>query len=188
MAEEEKNSEENGEVEEQLDSPSAGSGKGLLIGFVGLIVLLETGMFFFMVPSAEQVSALAEQKLIQSIQKGETEAEEQASDEDEVKEFNLGRYGETFSPIGSEKTFLTEIILYGLVRNKNMKAMRSEFGEKEGRLSHAIRMTIRNSALDELSENNLGLLERRILTKCNHLLEDDLLLGVGFKGYRLVEQ
>ena len=188
MAEEAQNADENAEIEEQLDSPSPGSGKGLLIAFVGMIVLLETEMFFFLVPSAEQVSALAEQKLIQSIEKGESEAEEQASDEDEVKEFNLGRYGETFSPIGSEKTFLTEIKLYGLVRNKNIEAMKSEFTEKEGRLSHAIRMTIRNSALEELSENNLGLLERRILTKCNHLLEDDLLLGVGFKGYRLVEQ
>ncbi len=49
-------------------------------------------------------------------------------------------------------------------------------------------MKIRNSALEELNENNLGLLERRILTTCNHLLEDDLLLGVGFKSYQLIEQ
>lgn len=49
-------------------------------------------------------------------------------------------------------------------------------------------MTVRNSALEERSENNLGLLERRILTKCNQLLEDDLLLGVGFKGYQVTEQ
>ena len=41
---------------------------------------------------------------------------------------------------------------------------------------------------EELNENNLGLLERRILTTCNHLLEDDLLLGVGFKSYQLIEQ
>jgi hypothetical protein len=34
----------------------------------------------------------------------------------------------------------------------------------------------------------LGLLERRILTECNHLLADDLLIGVGFKSYQLIEQ
>jgi flagellar basal body-associated protein FliL len=187
MAEELENIEEN-EENGQPRETSSGGGKGLLIAFVGLVVLLETGMFFFMVPSAEQVSALAEQKLIQSIQDGETEAEEQASDENKVEEFNLGRYGETFSPIDTEKTYLVEINLYGLVRSKNKEAMTNEFGEKEGRLSHAIRMTVRNSALEELSENNLGLLERRILTKCNHLLEDDLLLGVGFKGYQVTEQ
>ncbi len=188
MAAEEKNAEEIEQIEESCEASTSAGGKRLLIAFVGIVVLLETAMFFFLVPSADQVSALAEQKLIQSIQDGETEAEEQASDENKVEEFNLGRYGETFSPIDTEKTYLVEIILYGLVRAKNQDAMRSEFNEKEGRISHAIRMTIRNSALEELNENNLGLLERRILTKCNHLLEDDLLLGVGFKGYQLIEQ
>lgn len=188
MADQAENIEGNGKIEEQQDETSSGSGKGLLLAFVGIVILLETGMFFFLVPSAEQVSALAEQKLIQSIQEGETEAEVKVSDENKVEEFSLGRFGETFSPIDTEKTFRVEIILYGLVRSKNQKAMQSEYNEKEGRLSHAIRMAIRNSALEELSENNLGLLERRILTKCNHLLEDDLLLGVGFKGYQLIEQ
>ncbi len=188
MADQTEKTEENLEIEAQPEETSTGSGKGLLLAFVGIVILLETGMFFFMVPSAEQVSALAEQKLIQSIQEGETAAEVQASDENKVEEFDLGRFGETFSPIDTEKTYRVEIILYGLVRSKNKDAMQSEYTEKEGRLSHAIRMTIRSSALEELSENNLGLLERRILTKCNHLLEDDLLLGVGFKGYQLVEQ
>jgi len=187
MADEAEKSEENATANENEDV-AVGSGKTLLIAFVGLVVLLETAMFFVLVPSADQVSALAEQKLIQSIQDGEAEAEEQASDENKVEEFSLGRYGETFSPISTEKTYLVEIVLYGLVRNKNMDAMEAEFEAKEGRLSHAIRMTIRNSDIEELRENNLGLLERRILTKCNHLLDDDLLLGVGFKGYQLIEQ
>ena len=96
--------------------------------------------------------------------------------------------GETFSPIDTERTYRVEIDLYGLVRKKNQETMEDEYAEKEGRLLHAIRTKIRNSALEELSENNLGLLERRILTTCNHLLEDDLLLGVGFKSYQLIEQ
>ncbi len=113
---------------------------------------------------------------------------EQADDENSVKEFQLGMYGETFSPIDTERTYRVEIDLYGLIRKKNHDMMQEEFSQKEGRLRHAIRMKIRNSALEELNENNLGLLERRILTTCNHLLEDDLLLGVGFKSYQLIEQ
>ncbi len=49
-------------------------------------------------------------------------------------------------------------------------------------------MIIRNSDLAELKENNLGLLQRRILRTCNHLLEDALLLSIGFKSYELTEQ
>jgi flagellar basal body-associated protein FliL len=187
MAEETASQESNQDGPQQAP-PTAGGGRGLIIAFVAVVVLLETAMFFFLVPSADEVSALAEAKLIKSVQEGEQAAEEQASDENSVKEFKLGMYGETFSPIDTERSYRVEIDLYGLTRKKNREKMQAEFDEKEGRLRHAIRMKIRNSALEELNENNLGLLERRILTTCNHLLEDDLLLGVGFKSYQLIEQ
>jgi flagellar basal body-associated protein FliL len=177
------------EVKASADAPAPkGGGKGLIIAFVSMVVLMETAMFFFLVPSAEEVSALAEAKLIKSVQKGAEEAEQQESDENTVQEFPLGMFGETFSPIDSERNYRVELDLYGLIRKKNEELMTSEFASKEGRLRHAINMKIRNSALEELSENNLGLLERRILTECNHLLEDDLLLGVGFKSYQLMEE
>ena len=187
MAEEQESQETEGELQQQAP-PSRGGGRGLIIAFVAVVVMFETGMFFFLVPSADEVSALAEAKLIKSVQQGEAEAEEQALDENSVKEFKLGLYGETFSPIDTERSYRVEIDLYGLTRKKNQEKMQAEFAEKEGRLRHAIRMKIRNSELAELNENNLGLLERRILTTCNHLLEDDLLLGVGFKSYQLIEQ
>ena len=85
-------------------------------------------------------------------------------------------------------TYRVEIEIYGLVKEKVADAFQMEFDAKEGRLRTAIRQKIRNSDLEELSKNNLGLLERRILTECNHLLNDDLLMGVGFTSYQLIEQ
>lgn len=177
---------ENEATEEEV--PTSGGGKSLIIAFVAVVVLLETAMFFFLVPSAEEVSALAEAKLIKSVQEVDEEAEEQALDENEVVEKELGMYGEIFSPHDTERTYRVELNLYGLIRKKNMDLMESEWADKEGRLRNAIRTRIRNSSLEELNENNLGLLERRILTQCNHLLEEDLLLAVGFKSYQLMEQ
>ena len=89
---------------------------------------------------------------------------------------------------GSELTYRVEIDVYGLVKEKFADDFQIEFEEKEGRLRTAIRRKIRNSDLEELSKNNLGLLERRILTECNHLLNEDLLMGVGFTSYQLIEQ
>ncbi|MGI9474669.1 MAG: dihydrolipoamide acetyltransferase [Rubripirellula sp.] len=186
MSNEKKKTNANDELD--LHPHSGEGGRGLIIAFVAMVVLMETGMFFFLVPSADEVSALAEANLIRSVQEGEAAAEEITSDENTVKEFKLGLCGETFSPIDTERTYRVEIDLYGLTRKKNRDQMQREFDDKEGRLRHAIRMKIRNSALEELNENNLGLLERRILTTCNHLLVDDLLLGVGFKSYQLIEQ
>ena len=52
------------EAQSEAAAKAGGSGRGLVIAFVAVVMLLETGMFFFMVPSAEQVSALAEAKLL----------------------------------------------------------------------------------------------------------------------------
>jgi len=159
----------------------------MVVAFVGLIVVIETAMFFFLVPSAEQVSALAEAQLIDSVQEGAEEAEKETSDENQVEEFELGTFGETFSPINTDRSFRVEMRLYGLIRAKNRNAMTAEFDTKNGRLRHEIRRKIRNSELSELQDNQLGLLERRILTTCNHLLDEDMLLGVGFHDYQLIE-
>ena len=156
------------------DAPAPRRNTPMIALFVGLVVVVETGMFFFMVPSAEEVSALAEAQLIQSVQEGEKEAEQIASDENRVEEFELGAFGETFSPIDTERSFRVELKLYGLIRAKNRDKMKKEFQSKQGRLRHAVRMKIRNSELAELQDNQLVLLERRILTTCNHLLEEDL--------------
>lgn len=170
------------------EKPAAGKSKTVIIGFVSMVVLFETAMFFFLVPSAEEISALAEARLVQSVQQNQEEADQKSIDQEKVEEFKLGSFGETFSPIDSERQFRIELKLYGLVRNKNAAALKTEFEAKEGRLRHAIRMKIRNSELSELQENQLGLLQRRILTTCNHLIEGDLLLGVGFNDYQVTEE
>lgn len=159
----------------------------MVIAFVGVIVMIETAMFFFLVPSAEQVSALAEAQLIASVQEGAEEAAKETSDENRVIEFELGVFGETFSPIDTDRSFRVEMRLYGLIRAKNEAKMKAEFESKNGRFRHEIRRKVRNSELSELQDNQLGLLERRILTTSNHLLNEDMLLGVGFHDYQLIE-
>ena len=185
MSDEETN--EPNEVDESTPRKS-GLGRGLVAAFIGAIVVVETAMFFLMVPSADQVSALAEEQLISSIEEGKKKAEEMQTEKNRVQEFELGMFGEVFSPHDTEASYRVELDLYGLIRNQNEEKMSEEFERKQGRLRNAIRMRIRNSSLEELQENNLGLLERRILTQCNHLLAEDLLLGIGFKSYQLIEQ
>jgi hypothetical protein len=182
MADEEQQPEQNTSVVSGL------GGRGMIIAFVSVVVLMETAMFFFFIPSADEVSALAEERLVASIQQGDNDAEKKIKDENQIKECKIGKFGETFSPQDTELTYRVEIDVYGLVKEKSHDSFTAEFAEKEGRLRTAIRRKIRNSDLEELSKNNLGLLERRILTECNHLLTDDLLIGVGFTSYQLIEQ
>ncbi len=162
-------------------------GKIILIGFIAVIMLVETALFFFLVPSAEEVAALAEARLIQNVQKSEAEAEEAASDENKPIEFELGKFGETFSPIDTEAKYTINFRLFAVIKAKDLPRMEKEMGSKSGRLRHAIRMKVRNSEISELEENQLGLLQRRILATCNHLLEDEILMAVGFTDYQVME-
>ena len=162
-----------------------GGGKMIIVGFISLIMVVETALFFFLVPSAEEVAALAEARLIQNVQRSEEEAMQTETDESKVIEFQLGRFGETFSPIDSEQKYRVEFELFGLIKQKDEVLMEAEFEEKSGRIRHAIRMKVRNSELGELEENQLALLQRRILATCKHLLDNDVLISVGFNQYQL---
>lgn len=161
---------------------------GLIVAFVSAVIVVESSMFFFLVPSAEEVSALAEARLIKAVEETEEESQKQTSDENENIEVNLGMFGETFSPTDTERTFRVELKLYGLIQRKNEERMKDELEEKQGRLRHEIRMKIRNSELRELTDNQLSLLQRRILTQCNHILDEDYLVGIGFHEYQLIEE
>lgn len=164
------------------------SGRGMMIGLISVVMLAETALFFFLVPSAEEVSALAEARLIQSVQEGQEKAEQESKEENTIVEVELGMYGETFSPPDTQDRYRVELRLFGIVLKKHLEKVETEIKAKEGRLRHAVRMKIRNSDLTELDENQLGLLQRRILTTCNHLLEDDLLRSVGFHQYQLIKE
>ncbi|MEZ6086821.1 MAG: dihydrolipoamide acetyltransferase [Pirellulaceae bacterium] len=154
-----------------------------IVGFIGLVIVVETLLFFFMVPSADEVAALAESQLIQQVKNENQEEIEKEDDGKKVVEFQLGPFAETFSPLGTEKQYAVEFRLFGTLREKNLAKMTSEFAEKDGRLQHAVRMVIRNSRLEELMDNQLGLIERRILATCNSLLEEPILLSVGFEQW-----
>lgn len=175
-------------VPADADKKQPAGGRMVMIGFVSLIMVVETALFFFLVPSAEEVAALAEMQLIEKMKEGEKAAAIQESDENTPTEFDLGTFGETFSPIDSENRYRVEFRLFGLVKKKHLPIIRSELETKSGRLRHAIRMKVRNSEIGELEENQLGLLQRRILATCNHLLEDDILLSIGFADYQVFQE
>ncbi len=160
----------------------------MLVGFIGVVLIVETVLFFLMVPSAEEVAAMAETQLINNVQAGVEDDAMKAKVDEKVIEFPLGVFGETFSPIGTERQYSVEFRLKATLQAKNEENLKTQFAEKEGRLQHSIRMVIRNSRLEELQDNQLGLIERRILATCNNLFEEPYLLTILLTQYRVREE
>lgn len=162
--------------------------KLILGGFIALVVVVETLIFFFMVPSADDVAALAEARLVSMLEKKMEQDGEEVLDKSDDKEFSLGDYGVVFTPPGSDRNHSIEFSLFAMVKEKDEKRLESLFQDRQGRFRDRILNEIRMATLDELQENNLGLLRRRILATSNEILEEPILSSIGIPNFQLREE
>lgn len=165
--------------------------KLLVAGLVATVIVAETFIFFFMVPNADEIAALAEARLISRVEKSMDKAGEvKIDDPDAVQEFALGTYGIVFTPPGADRNYRVEFRLFGTVKRKDQLELERLYIERQGRFHHRMMLEIRNATMDELTENQLGLIQRRILATSNDILGGDhpILLGVGFNDYQLIEE
>lgn len=172
------------------DAKSSSLPKLIIGGFVALVVIAETVIFFMMVPNGEQVAVLAETKLIRKIENSMEKDGEEVIEDDENREVevSLGEYGVTFTPVGSDRNYRVDFRLFGTVRNKDQKHFEALYAAREGRYRNRMMIEIRNATLDELNENQLGLIQRRILATSNQLFDEPILLEVGFQDYQVMEE
>lgn len=179
-------------IAERTETPIKSSllPKLVITGFIGLVMIAETVIFFVMVPNGDEVAALAESRLIKKLEASmEEDGEDLATeDEDKIVEFALGEYGVSFVPPGSDRPHRVEFRLFGTIKTKDQKRLEGLYGERQGRFRHRMILEVRNATMDELTENQLGLIQRRILATSNELLEEPILLGVGFQDYQVTEE
>lgn len=163
--------------------------KILISGFIGIVVVAETLIFFVMVPSADDVAALAEARLLSTLEaKMENEGEEVIDSSEKIVEFQLGDYGAVFTPPGSDRDYSVEFSLFGTVKEKDLKRLEELFAERNGRFRDRMLNEIRVATLDELSESKLGLLRRRIYATSNEILEEPILLSIGLQNFQKREE
>ena len=164
--------------------------KIMISGFIMIIVVAETFIFFFMVPTADDVAALAEARLMDKLEASMANDGEEIVQDDAnaIKEFPLGEYGVVFTPPGSDRSHSVEFTVFGTIKKKDEKRLEQLFEARKGRFRHRMLLEIRNATMDELTENQLGLIQRRILATSNEILEEPILLGVGFNDFQLREE
>jgi len=169
-------------------SSSGLKGKLLVGAFVSAIVIAETFVFFFLVPSGEEVAALAETRLIAIAQEVDSKKQqEHHDDEEKIVEFDLGTHPVSFIPPGADHNYRVEFQLFGTLHSKDLERMQALFAERELRFKNRLMLEIRNTSMQELQENQLGLLQRRVLATSTELLGEAILLSVGFANYQVLE-
>lgn len=182
-------------AEVKPSSDKAGKNAGLkaklmIAGFVAAVIIAETALFFFAIPSADEVAKLAEARLIQSVQNNDIKLDEIEKKEDDSNqvEFQLGDFSVVCKPGGDQRTYRVEFKIFGTVKSKNKAKLEKIFKEMAGRFRHRLIMEIRTATFEELNEDQLALIQRRILAISNEVFGDPILVDVGFENYEIYEE
>lgn len=175
------------------DKASKNSGlmsKLMIAGFVGAVIVAETALFFFAIPSADEVAKLAEARLIQSVQNNDIKLDEVEKKEDDSTqiEFKLGDFSVVCKPGGDQRTYRVEFKIFGTLKAKNKTKLEKLFKEMAGRFRHRLIMEIRTATYEELNEDQLALIQRRILAISNEVFGEPILLDIGFEDYEIYEE
>lgn len=181
------------EVKPSSDKASKNAGlkaKLMIAGFVAVVIIAETVLFFFAIPSADEVAKLAEARLIQSVQNNDIKLDEIEKKEDDSTqvEFKLGDFSVVCKPGGDQRTYRVEFKIFGTVKSKNKAKLEKLFKEMAGRFRHRLIMEIRTATFEELNEDQLALIQRRILAISNEVFGDPILVDVGFENYEIYEE
>jgi len=173
-------------------APAGGGLKSkLMVGmFVSGIVIAETVVFFLMVPSGEEVAALAESRLIAVAQEIDAKKTQDHAhdDSDTIVEFPFGDpLSVSFVPSGADHPYRVEFELFGTVRKADHEHLIALYAERERRFRARMLLEIRQASLQELQENQLGLIQRRVLATSTELLGEAILLSIGFSNYQVLE-
>jgi hypothetical protein len=175
------------------EKAAKGSGLGpklMIAGFVCAVIVAETALFFFAIPSADEVAKLAEARLIQNVQNSDIKLEEVEKKEDDSTqiEFKLGDFSVVCKPGGDQRTHRVEFKIFGTLKAKNKAKLEKLFKEMAGRFRHRLIMEIRTATYEELNEDQLALIQRRILAISNEVFGEPILLDIGFENYEIYEE
>jgi hypothetical protein len=154
------------------------------------VMLVECAIAYLMIPTPDQVAAVAEARLAERMREtadsiGEAPA---ISAEEEVPhvEVNLGDYSITY-PNGSTMLRI-DVSLAGTVLEEDKFEFEQTFKEREKRYSQMVNIEFRSSELADIYSDNLDLIRRRILEKSNALFGKRLLRDVLISQYTILEQ
>ena len=189
---------------EEVDAPvDQGKSKkpGLMtvvkaLAFISVIVLLEVAAASMLVPSAAETAETAE-KLAAADAAKEVDKDGNATDESsepdvlalkDMREVSLGSYHVlTYNP-DTGSSLNVDFELYGTVLADEEGDFFHLYEANQIRIREQILVTIRSTAVTDLTEAGLGLIKRKILEKTNRALGKPLLHEAVFSKFSFIER
>lgn len=168
--------------------------KSILVAvFVSVVILLECGFAYLLIPSTADLEAWAKTKegehapASEHGHEGKEEHKGEHSAEHEA-EVELGKFNVIVHRPTDNMTMRVNFHLIGTVPEKEHHEFAELYAKCEHRLRDQIIFEIRKSEAADLSDPGLALLKRKILAKSNELLGKPMLHTIVFSDFAFIEQ
>lgn len=164
--------------------------KIMLGAFMAVVIVIECGVAFFLIPSQAKIEQIAEAKVAEKSH-AHTDHDDPASGHDDhahAKEKDLGQFGVTAYQPASNTTLRIDFHLFATITEADEADFDHIYASSQHRIREQVIVTIRTSEISDLTDPGLGLIKRKILEKTNRLLGKQYLQNVVFSDFSFVEQ
>jgi flagellar FliL protein len=164
--------------------------KIMLGGFMAVVIAIECGVAWFLIPTQKQIEDIAEHKVAEKMPHGDPHdpASHDEHGSNHAREIDMGQFGVTAFQPASNSTLRIDFHLYGAVLEAEAADFEHVYASTQHRIREQVIVTIRNSEIGDLTDPGLGLIKRKILEKTNRLLGKAYLQNVVFSEFSFVEQ
>ena len=159
-----------------------------IAAFVIVILTVEGLIAFLFIPSASDVTALAEARYGAAEAADPVEQLGEDSGNEPTTEVDLEDYSVTaYQPL-SNTTLRIDFHLYGTVAESEEAEFERLFEESKHRIREQVIVTIRSSEITDLTDAGLGLIKRKLHDKINRTLGKTMIKTVIVSDFSFVEQ
>lgn len=164
-------------------------GKLLIAGFMGVVILVECLLAYFWIPSAEDIAAMAEDRMTKKLHELNPDEENpMLPNSAKMVELDFGEYSVTAPQPSTNSSLRIDFKLAGTIEDEKKDKVKDMFEKNKFRFADNVEFVIRNAEISDLNDPGLGLIKRRILEKSNRLFGETVVKEILISGFSMVDQ
>ena len=168
-------------------------GKFLIVGIIAAVILIETGLAFYLIPDSKTVTAQfrenIKKELIDEFDGDEDLLGEKGNEEDvEIIEKDLGKYDITIHDSKSGTTYAVDCMVVCTIDKDDDKTFVEMYKDNQYRVREQIMIQFREANIEDLAEKQLGLIKKKISKNINNLFDGKMLREVHLPEFNYYQQ
>ena len=168
-------------------------GKFLIVGIIAAVILIETGLAFYLIPDSKTVTdqfcAEIRDELAKEFDGDEDLLGEKGNEEDvEIIEKDLGKYDITIHDSKSGTTYAVDCMVVCTINKDDDKTFVKMYEDNQYRVREQIMIQFREANIEDLAEKQLGLIKKKISKNINNLFDGKMLREVHLPEFNYYQQ